>query len=468
MQYAGRNPYGDIYSVNNSAVDNIAKRIYAEQQQKELQRRQESKMLDDEFGKNLANVKSVDIPEITQAYNEFKQKHIALQKKGNKVTPEDQMALMISKAAVNEKINGSIQDKEYLKLRANEGKGDKKGRYNQNFNTIIQDLLNTPTSKRNRDNDDAILLNQYSFPDLAKVTGNMVGLKPQEFRLPTGKPSTKGELYDDELVFNKFNHPNKMYENAFLEISTRPDREAFERVVDDSLSDQEKEALKTRYFAKINSPEFKAIYGEVQPFPESAEKTELGKATALAVMSAVDKLDLKPIRTESKLNKDAVMKKELDDWTFKNDKTFRQQKVLEAIRQGNREALVRLRKQYEKLDEEEMLGDVDDFIKSQEDEAKASAPKKEEGTLGMPTKANPIILESFSMKDPVTGKNVTPSGINLLYNGNFKIIYPSENMEDKEITRKEYKAGLVNKVFNTKTKIGQISKPKKGEFDDLK
>lgn len=326
MQYAGHSPYGDIFQVNTSAVDKMANRIYAEQQMREQRKLAENKMLDDEFGKNIAGVKSADIPELTSAYNDFKQSHIALQKKRN-TTPQDQMDLMLKKARVNEIINASKEDKERIKNRIGEIKTDKKGRYKVDANRTLSQFLNTPTSKRNVEADDDLLYNQYSFPDLAKVTANMIGVKPIEKRLPTGKPSIKGEMYDDENVYQVFNHPNKMYENAFLEISTRPDREAFERVVDDSLSDQEKEALKTRYFAKINSPEFKAIYGEVQPFPESAEKTELGKATALAVMSAVDKLDLTP-RIESKVNEgkrmDKKRKEGLEDWLWKNGIVYQQ------------------------------------------------------------------------------------------------------------------------------------------------
>lgn len=326
MQYAGRHPYGEIFEVSTKPVDDIAKRLYAEKQQRELQQRQESKMLDDEFGKNLAKVKSVDIPEITEAYNNYKQANIALMKKGNKSTPEDHMAVMISKAKVNEKINGSVEDKEYLKLRATEGKTSK--RYKLGYNTLIQQELNKPTSQRDREKDDELFMNQYSFPDLEKVSANMLGGKPVEIKLPTGKPSTNGDLYNDKNVYQKFNTPNQMYDNAFLDVSRRPDREAYERIVLDSLSDQEKESLKTRYFAKINSPEFKAIYGDVQPFPESAGQTELGQAVALSVMSAVDKLPIQPLRTESKQNIGLVMDKKrkegMEDWLKKNKITFGQ------------------------------------------------------------------------------------------------------------------------------------------------
>ena len=59
-----------------------------------------------------------------------------------------------------------------------------------------------------------------------------------------------------------------------------------------SLNDDEKKKLRTDFEVKIASPEFKAVYGEVQPFPESASKTDLGEAVALKVMQSFVDLPL--------------------------------------------------------------------------------------------------------------------------------------------------------------------------------
>ena len=72
-------PYGDVYTIPTSTVDGIANRLYQEQKIREQQKLQQDKALDDEFAKNVAGVKSADIPDITSAYNEFKQAHINLQ-----------------------------------------------------------------------------------------------------------------------------------------------------------------------------------------------------------------------------------------------------------------------------------------------------------------------------------------------------------------------------------------------------
>jgi len=317
-------PYGDIFPVNTSHIDEMANRLYAQERQRELLKRQGDANLDNEFAKELVGIKKADIPEVTQKWAKFRQAHINNQKKGAKATPEDQYAVLQAKADFFSSIAASKEDKERIKNRTAEIKSDKKGRYKLDAHSTLANMLNTPTSQRKVDEDDALLFNQYSFPDLPKVAANMVG-KPQEIKIGTGKPSVKGDLYDDENVFQRFNNPNQMFNNGFYEISTRPDRENYERVVLDSLNDKEKEDLTIRYLAKINSPEFKAVYGDVQPFPETAEKTELGKAVALSVMSAVDKLPITPLRTESKTNQNKVMDRKWDEW-FKKNKITDQQK----------------------------------------------------------------------------------------------------------------------------------------------
>jgi len=325
MAFQNRQAFGDIYTIPTTAIDNIANRLYREQQIREQQKLQQDKALDDEFAKNVAGVKSADIPEITSAYNDFKQAHINLQKKGQKATPQDQMDVMLKKAAAFQAINASKEEKERVKNAIIEGRGDKKGRFIPTYQEVLTKRLNTPTSKVK--DEDFDIRNVYSFPDMAKVTSGWMG-KSKKMNVPTGAKSIKGDLYDDEYIFEKFNHPNQIYENAYREIAGRGDREAFENVVLESLSDEEKEKVKNDYFAITSSPEFKRIYGDVQPFPESAGKTRLGEAIALTTMGMVNKLPLKELDIESKPNTGAVIDKRAGmanaEWDRSNEITYQQ------------------------------------------------------------------------------------------------------------------------------------------------
>lgn len=328
MPYEGRSPYGDIFVIPTTAIDNIANRLYAEQRQRELQKQQDNKMLDEEFSRNIAGVKSADIGELTGAYNDFKQTHIGLQKRG-RITPQDNMQLLLKKARVNEIINASKEDKERIKQYGLAVKGDTKRKYNTDAAGKITKWLNTPTSKRDFTKDEDELVYKYSFPDLTKIVNDAVG-KGKEVKVPTGIKSVKGDLYDDKEVYSATNTPNQIYNSLYAGLGSRNDHDNFSRVVQNELTPEEINGLKTLYFAKINDPKYKAIYGEVQPFPESAGNTDLGKAVAIKTMQAVVATPLKPIRVDSEINKDRSMNKAAD--IAKERQRIGHQNSLENIR----------------------------------------------------------------------------------------------------------------------------------------
>jgi len=320
--FSNRGQYGDIYTIPTSAVDNIAARLIQEQRQRELEKRQQDRALEDEFAKNIAGVKSIDIPDITKAYSDFKQAHIALQKKGNKATPQDQMDVMVKKANAFSEIAASKEDKEYWSIRAKDGKNNK--RYNPNYQTIISEGLNTPTKKRNRDLDDDRLLYKYAMPNIDKDILNATG-KAQDFDVLVGADE-KDPLKDKYEVVKKINPPNVFYNNLFQTLGNRADHEGFTRSVLDTKTDDEKNKLRTDFELRIQDPRFKAIYGEVQPFPSSAANTELGQAVALKTMEAFVNL---PITGEEKrvTNLDRVTK---DRQKFAGDMQEDRQRFAEA------------------------------------------------------------------------------------------------------------------------------------------
>jgi len=318
--FSNRQAYGDIYTIPTSAVDNIAARLIQEQRQRELEKRQQDKALEDEFAKNIAGVKSIDIPDITKAYSDFKQAHIALQKKGQKATPQDQMDVMVKKANAFSEIAASKEDKEYWGMRAKDGKNNK--RYNPNYQTIISEGLNTPTKKRNRDLDDDALLYKYAMPNIDKeikaaVTPPM-GKEVVEIDLGV---DGSDPLKDKKKTYKVINPPNAVYNSFYHGIGSRADNDAFSQFIINSLNDDEKKKLRTDFEVKIASPEFKAVYGEVQPFPESASKTDLGEAVALKVMQSFVDLPLNGTE-KSVVNADRNKNRALEDWRTKQSEGF--------------------------------------------------------------------------------------------------------------------------------------------------
>lgn len=305
MAFQNRAAFGNIYTIPTSTVDNIAKMVYQEQKQREQQKLQQDKALDDEFAKNVAGVKSADIPEITSAYNEFKQAHINLQKKGQKATPQDQMDVMLKKAAVFQAINASKEDKERLKQYAATVKSDTKGIYDPNAPQMVNTWLNTPTSKRNFD-EDANLKYKYAMPNIDKEIKNAAGIG-KDFELQVGVDE-KDPLKDKVEVYRTINPPNVFYNNLFTGLASRSDNKGFTRSVIDNMTDEEKEKLRVAYEAKIQDPKFKALYGDVQPFPASAANTELGQAVALKTMEAFVNLPIEKVKDKSVTNLDRANK----------------------------------------------------------------------------------------------------------------------------------------------------------------
>ena len=325
MYHPRSSPYGDVYTIPTSGIDNIAKMVYREQQVREQQKQQQDKALDDEFAKNVAGVKSADIPEITSAYNDFKQAHIALQKKGNKATPQDQMDVMLKKANAFQAINASKEDKARLAGYAATVKNDSKGIYDPNATQMVNTWLNTPTSKRNFD-EDANLKYKYAMPNIDKEIKNAAG-NGQEKEIQVGiDPSDP--LKDKSEIYKTINPPNTFYNNLFTGLASRSDNKGFIRTTMDSLTDEEKDKLRTAYEAKIADPKFKALYGDVQPFPASAANTELGQATALKTMEAFVNLPIDKVKDKSVINADRAATRKrtegMEDWRTKNKITFGQ------------------------------------------------------------------------------------------------------------------------------------------------
>lgn len=310
MPFQNRSAYGEIFQIPTNYIDGIANKVWQEQKIREQQKAQQDKALDDEFAKNVAGVKSADIGEISKAYNDFKQAHINLQKKGQKATPQDQMDVMIKKANAFQAIAGSKEDKDYLLNRAKEGKNNK--RYNPGYQEKINQYLNTPTSKRARENDDNELLYQYAMPNIDKAIVNAVG-KGQEKEILVGVDDKDG-LKDKYEVYKTINPPNVFYNNLFNDLAASPDNQGFSRyMLDKAYTDDEKEKLKIAYAARIADPNFIKLYGETKPFPESAGNTELGQATALKTMEAVVNLPIEKIKDKSVLNADRQMARKREE-----------------------------------------------------------------------------------------------------------------------------------------------------------
>ena len=122
-------PYGDAFIVGTPALDQLSNRIYAEHQQRELQRRQDNKMLDEEFSRNLSGIWDADIPELTQKYGEYKQAWQNLYKKKGGGTPQEQLEVLKKKADMYSLLGKSKEHRNWWEGKVKTVQSDKKGMF---------------------------------------------------------------------------------------------------------------------------------------------------------------------------------------------------------------------------------------------------------------------------------------------------------------------------------------------------
>lgn len=313
--------FGDIFTPNTGATDKLSAQLYEEEKQKKAAQEKENNRLDDEFSKQLANIKAADVPEVSQAYNDWKTANQALIKKGQHSTIDDQMKVLQSKADMYKKINGSIEHKEFIKNQTAALKSDTKGLYATNAAQQLTTMLNTPTSKIDRSKD-SDLMYQYAVPDLEKELKTARGTAVD--KSITAGISKIDPLKDDKEIYKVGNNPNQFYNSLLTDLVKNNKGQNFSGVMDHQYSDQEKENLTEKYIAKTSDPKFISIYGKVDPFPELAMQTKLGQAVALKTMEEVVNNPVVPSKLVSETNLERSKEKDFDIWNRKNKITFPQ------------------------------------------------------------------------------------------------------------------------------------------------
>ena len=66
-------PYGDIVFASTPTLDRWGQQLYAEQKMREARMQQENMALDANIQKELGKVRSVDTPDVINAYQQYKQ-----------------------------------------------------------------------------------------------------------------------------------------------------------------------------------------------------------------------------------------------------------------------------------------------------------------------------------------------------------------------------------------------------------
>lgn len=116
-------PFGDAHIIQTPYLDRFSQQLFAEQKQREIMRQRQQAALDDEFSKNVANIRDADVDDVTRKYGEWKMMNQQLMKKRGGISPQEQMELLRKKAEISKVINaskiGKQEEEDWFKIMSN-------------------------------------------------------------------------------------------------------------------------------------------------------------------------------------------------------------------------------------------------------------------------------------------------------------------------------------------------------------
>ena len=347
-------PYGDIYKVPTTAVDNMANRLYAEQKQRELTQQNEAKLLDTEFSKNVSKLRDADIPEYTKKYQDYKNAKINLLKGKFKTNDDfikaqlDAQRAMADWGSLGAK---SIQEKETEEQYAKAVMNDKTGRYDANAPKVLIERRKTPLSKFKQEiaipgtntvvpidlNDiDGLIKYKLGTTDFTKDFNTAVGGKTP-IKLMESEPfEIEGGLQTQRKVYKGFPRTAPEVATNFLQSVVGSKKTADLVKEHPELSDPNVIAeIDSDYDKLVNSEVYKNAYkGKQINFPEWMKETPQGRiAMYLAKQYAINN----PPREE--LDKPVTKLKAV------MDRKWDEKRIWGAIQQQRKERNIRLNKE---------------------------------------------------------------------------------------------------------------------------
>lgn len=304
-----QSPYGDIFLAATPALDKLSSQLYAEQKQRELDRKNQVLAMDNEFSKNVANIRDADVGDISKAYGDWKLSTQSLMKQKHGVNPQQQLEVLRKKADLYKMINESKSEKENEENIAkrytikpddfidNGGDLITKGRqlsiaqkkaYKMPDGTIV-DLTNPQN-----------LLYQDKTnwqPILQKAAGTPTQRGNQLEEATTDKLQTKVTTYKG------MNSPLDYYTSVISTFNKPRSDEYFANKY--QFTPEEAQVITDEFNRVKETPAFKAAYGDAT-FPESSNLTPgLRTAKLLAMQHAIHNQPTSSFTMKD--NKEAIM-----------------------------------------------------------------------------------------------------------------------------------------------------------------
>lgn len=421
-------PWGDAFLVQTPTLDRWSQQMYIEQKQRQAKQQQEDALLDANLQKEIGKVRSVDTPDVIQAYHDYKQgrKQLLFNKQLQKdplAFNQAQQKVLQDYQRVFATANKSAEVKEMTKNLGSIGGSDRADDYGQRLNT----LMNTPISQLQNHpvyGNELLDVDKYRYggsnTDFGKMLKEAVGA--------TRKISGKEQLVDNGLqyktpVFEYANTPAQVKDYLLgamaLHQAARSAEYNWDHTPDKEIEDTLKayQSLPKDYWEKIGLSEPQDLRSKN---PDSKAENY---ASLLAMKDAISRAPKEgtPIYRE---NKSAVM-------ALQEAK----EKRMEAIRHANAKDLIDYKKKIDPNDTE--LNNVwyESYLDNIMKDAKKSGERhhifnpntgKSELYYNM-IKPDPFLLKSLSVG------NVTPDRVGVTEAGEIIPIFIKYDDKGKPI-----------------------------------
>lgn len=443
-------PFGDAYILQTPKTDRAIALMYQDQKQRQAQQYAEQKASDDLMSKEFANVRSADMNDVAQKWDQYKQlrKNVLFNKdlqsdpvKYNQANRAAQIALSDVYGTINE----SKEQKDRDKL-INERKATHPNEFTDEGIVQHTQDLSLPTNERLKQGrtDISSYLDNSPQTDFGKISKEAMG---QKQTLPLGKEMTTSDQWQiEQPQMARYNTPTQYYSNVMRSLMTGKSGKDAARIVDNMQPSQ---------VAKIID-DYKSIPDNVFQQQFGIDKDELlkslntdNKTQRFAALDAMNyATQFKPEILSSKFrdNKEYIDNlkdsTEFSEWMIKNKITSEQAKDR-----------AKLYRQFQSEKEKENLGAAEDYLK------KSGTGKTYPGKLGEDVEVinlPEIITNQLKNSDGKPVKNIG------LYNGKYIDVKTHPNGEidftkSKEIPLIQIKSAITNKALPSNFKVKQVT-----------
>lgn len=285
-------PFGNDFFVNTPKLDQLEQRMYAEQKQREAKIGRDINALDEEFSKNVTNIRDADVDELTKAYQDYKLLSQAVMKQKKGVSPQEQMEVLRKKADMYKLINESKAEREREEMMGKRY-ATKPDDFNDNAAELLITGRNLPIYKKKnyatKEGGVIDLTNPENLLWQDKINWQPILQKAGGTLTPRGqivKTKLPGGLETEEVTYKGGSDPLEYYTSIIGAMNTpRASQSLSNRY---KFTPEEAQDITMKFEALQKDPAFKNAYGEIK-FPESSNLTE-GTRTAklLAMQNAIN------------------------------------------------------------------------------------------------------------------------------------------------------------------------------------